>query len=114
MRTMASNPSHIGSTVHNRPNNTATPCSEEPPTRRRSAAPIAAMSAEILSVLATINSATMPVVAQKGITRRILAANPCPVSQPMRALTSWIPIINGVVNAMVHNNPAPNWAPACE
>ena len=56
----------------------------------------------------------MLVVSQAGITRRMLAASPFPVSQPMRALTSWMPIINGVVKAMVHNRPAPNCAPAWE
>jgi hypothetical protein len=41
-------------------------------------------------------------------------ARRCPVSQPMRALSIWMPTISGVVNANVHNGPAPNCAPACE
>ena len=44
----------------------------------------------------------------------MLAARPCPVTLPMRALTSWMPTISGYVNTTVHSVSRPNCAPACE
>ena len=39
---------------------------------------------------------------------------PCPVTRPMRALTTWMPTISGVVRNTLHSIPRPNCAPACE
>jgi hypothetical protein len=75
---------------------------------------MAATSAAMFKVLARTSIATSTTAKPRGITRQMLAASPSPVSQPMRALTIWMPIISGVVNASVHSMPAPNWAPACE
>ena len=40
---------------------------------------------------------------QRGAISITLAARPLPVTLPIRALTSWIAIMNGVVRNTVHN-----------
>ncbi len=110
---MASNPSHSGSSVHSRPNSRAWPCLP-PPTSSCRASPMAAISAAMLSVLAKTSISTMATVIHSGSTRRMPAARPRPVNQPMRALMSWTAIISGVVSTRVHSSPAPKRAPDCE
>jgi hypothetical protein len=44
----------------------------------------------------------------------MLPASPCPVTRPIRALTTWIATISGQVSSTVHSIVKPNWAPACE
>src|SRR6478672_9275051 len=39
---------------------------------------------------------------------------PWPVTRPIRALTTWMPTISGVVRNTLHSIARPNCAPACE
>ena len=41
----------------------------------------------------------------RGKCSRILAARPCPVTRPMRALITWMPIMSGVVKSTDHSSP---------
>ena len=75
---------------------------------------MAAMSAAMLMVLAMTSSETTTSRTQRGNRRRMLAARPSPVTRPMRALTIWMPTINGKVISAVHSMFNPNCAPACE
>ena len=61
------------------------------------------MSAAMLRVLATSSRPTTPNSAGRGNARRMFAAKPRPVTNPMRALTTWIAAISGSVNTTLHN-----------
>jgi hypothetical protein len=66
---------------------------------------IAAKSAAMLNVLATTKRKISPSTSQRGVSSIALAARPLPVTLPIRALTSWIAIMNGVVRNTVHSRP---------
>ena len=63
--------------------------------------PIAAMSAAMLSVLAMSKSPTMPWSITRGHRLAQIGREPRPVTAPIRALTIWIAIMNGVVRNIV-------------
>ena len=67
--------------------------------------PIAAMSAAMLNVLAATRRKISASTSQRGASSMTLAARPLPVTLPIRALTSWIAIMNGVVRNTVHSRP---------
>ena len=73
---------------------------------------MAAMSAAILMVLATVSKTTTVNKKERGVWSRKLAASPLPVTRPMRALTSWMAIMNGSDRKTVQISPVPNCAPA--
>ncbi len=62
---------------------------------------MAAISAAILSVFAISKSPIMAYSRIGGTALPILAAKPWPVTAPIRALTIWMAIMNGVVRNMV-------------
>ena len=64
-----------------------------------------ATSAATLSVFAPTTSATSTRNSHTGITRRIDAINPEPLTMPMRAHISCTAIIIGIVISATHNNP---------
>jgi hypothetical protein len=64
-----------------------------------------AMSAAMLSVLAATTSATSARSSQTGITRRIAAIRPVPVTIPMRAHISCTAIIIGIVISAIQSSP---------
>ncbi|MGY3074820.1 hypothetical protein ACVWZZ_001191 [Bradyrhizobium sp. LM6.10] len=63
------------------------------------------MSAAMLKVLAATSMATSVSTAQRGAICITLAASPLPVTRPIRALTSWMAIMNGVVRNTVQSKP---------
>ena len=64
-----------------------------------------AMSAAMLSVLAATTSTTSVRSIHIGITRRIAAMSPVPVTMPMRAHASWTAIIIGTVINATQSSP---------
>ena len=65
-------------------------------------------------VLATTSRPTSDTVSHRGQILPMLVARPWRVTQPMRAESIWMPIINGVVRNSVQTRANRNWAPACE
>ncbi len=69
------------------------------------ASPIAAISAAMLAVFAATRRKISARTSQRGASSITLAASPLPVTLPIRALTSWIAIMNGVVRNTVQSKP---------
>ena len=63
------------------------------------------MSAAMLKVFAVTNKKIKASTSQRGANSMTLAASPFPVTLPIRALTSWIAIMNGVVRNTVQSKP---------
>jgi hypothetical protein len=73
-----------------------------------------ATSAAMFSVFAPTTSTTSVRRSQAGITCRIAAIRPVPVTIPMRAHISWTAIIIGTVINATQSRPKPRLAPAIE
>jgi len=75
---------------------------------------MAPMSAPMLMVLATRSRVRARCRIPGGNSFRRLSAKPCPVTRPTWAEISWIPLMRGYENSMVHSIPNPNWLPTWE
>ncbi len=59
----------------------------------------------MLAVFAATRRKTSASTSQRGASSITLAARPLPVTRPIRALTNWIAIMNGVVRNTVQSKP---------
>lgn len=68
----------------------------------------------MLKVLAMSSAPAANARSQRGNLVRSAAANPPPVTMPMRAHIDWTAAINGQVRSAVQSSAVPNSAPATE